>query len=333
MSVKDTIVLNRSDLKYLLIDSLRLYSNNVVFLDGQNPYRFSTNKKTFYVFIRNVHESGNGRTNPNECRIQVNKSKNFNTALSSSTLVIVLGYYPDIKVFTAWNPYLMRDRFNARDMISLYSRFTVQDRAAQNGIATYVDADQQSVISFRPEYLGLYLENVNNIHLLDEAELLKLISKSDSLNEDNHDGEFEAEGERLTITHTRYARDPLFRRMVYSAYNFKCAMCGIQLELIEAAHIVPHSHEKGTDDIGNGVCLCALHHTAYDQSLVYFDDTFSIKINKEKIKYLEKIGLDGGFRKLQELSFDKMILPQNHTHHPNISNIKLANQIRGIGEV
>ena len=41
MSVKDTIILDPKDLKYLLIDSLRLYSDNVVFLDGTNPYRFS----------------------------------------------------------------------------------------------------------------------------------------------------------------------------------------------------------------------------------------------------------------------------------------------------
>ena len=34
MSVRDTIILNPKDLRYLLIDSLRLYSDNVVFIDG-----------------------------------------------------------------------------------------------------------------------------------------------------------------------------------------------------------------------------------------------------------------------------------------------------------
>ena len=36
MSVRNTLILNHSDLKYLLIDSLRLYSDNVVFIDGNN---------------------------------------------------------------------------------------------------------------------------------------------------------------------------------------------------------------------------------------------------------------------------------------------------------
>ena len=107
-------------------------------------------------------------------------------------------------------------------------------------------------------------------------------------------------------------------------------MCGISLKLVEAAHIVPHSHEKGTDDISNGICLCALHHTAYDQSLVYFDEELNIKINKKKLEYLEKVGLDSGYRKLQELLFDKISLPDNLAMRPNTENIRLANQIRGI---
>ena len=46
MIVRDTTILNPTDLKYLLIDSLRSYSDNVSFIDGRNPYRFSINKKT-----------------------------------------------------------------------------------------------------------------------------------------------------------------------------------------------------------------------------------------------------------------------------------------------
>jgi putative restriction endonuclease len=330
MSKRDTLILNPSDLKYLLIDSLRLYSDNVVFIDGKNPYRFSINKKTFYVLIKNVHESGDGRENQDECRIQVAKTKNFNDAMNSRTEVIVLGYFADEKVFTAWNPYLMRDRFNQRQTISLYSRFSVQRQAALNKIATYRDTQGQSVLSFLPDYLGLYLENLSNIHLLNDLELAALVNQSDILNNQNLDGEFDFQEEQLTITHARYVRDPKFKVKVYDAYDNRCAMCGIQLELVEAAHIVPHSHEMGTDEIGNGISLCALHHSAYDRSLIFFDEDFNILINNSKMEYLEKIGLDSGFRKFKALSFDKVQLPTNHILRPNIENIKIANQARGI---
>ena len=250
--------------------------------------------------------------------------------MNSKTDVIVLGYFADEKVFTAWNPYLMRDRFNQKQTISLYSRFSVQKQAAVSKIAAYRDSNGQSVLSFLPDYLGLYLENLSNIHLLDDVELLALVNQSDTLNTQNLDGEVDFPEGHLTITHTRYKRDPRFKTIVYDAYDNRCAMCGIQLELIEAAHIVPHSHEKGTDEIGNGISLCALHHTAYDRSLIFFDEQFNILINDSKMEYLQKVGLDSGFRKFQTLAFDKVQLPTNHTLRPNIENIKLANQARGI---
>lgn len=332
MSVRDTIILNPKDLRYLLIDSLRLYSDNVAFIDGNNPNRFSINKKTYYVLIKNVHESGEGRGNQDECRIQVAKSKNFNMALNSGNDVIVLGYFADEKVFTAWNPYLMRDRYNKRQTISLYSRFSVQRLAKTQKIATYRDSNGQSVISFLPDYLGLYLENLNSIHLLSDEELKKLVEESDNLNNQNLDGKFSTPDMELTITHSRQKRDSNFRTKVYDAYSNKCAMCGIGLELIEAAHIVPHSHELGTDEIDNGICLCSIHHLAYDRSLIYFNENLEILINEDKMEYIEKMGLDSGFRKFEKLAFDKIQLPDNYTLRPNIGNIKIANQVRGIVE-
>jgi|GEM_PF-1528783 putative restriction endonuclease len=331
MSTRNTIKLNPMDLRYLLIDSLRLYSDNVIFIDGGNPYRFSINNKTYYVLIKNTHESGDGRGNQDECRIQVAKTKNFNEALSSKHDVIVLGYLADKNVFTAWNPFLMRDRFNIKQTISLYSRFTVQKKASKEKISLYTDNNNQSVISFTPDNLGLYLENIKSIHLLSELELKELVNKSNSLNDNGIDGNLKNQYGVFTITHDRKKRDPNFRKTVYQAYDNRCAMCGIQLELIEAAHIVPHAHDKGTDEVSNGVCLCALHHTAYDRALVYFDEELNIVINDSKVQYLEKMGLDGGFRKFESMFFDKLTIPESCISRPNVSNIKIANHSRGIG--
>ena len=337
MSTRATQILNPSDLKYLLIDSLKSYSDNVEYVDGRNPYRFSINKKTVYILIRNVHESGMNRENQDECRIQISNSQSLIQALNSRINVIVLGFFADENVFTAWDPLIFNNRFNDWFMdtskaktVSVYSRFSIQRNANQNKIGNYVDNNGQSIISFKPEYLGLYLDNITNIHNLNAAELFKFVEFSDKENDEDFTGSISLGKEQLVVTHTRYKRDPNFRKKVYEAYNNKCAMCGIQLELIEAAHIVPHSHESGTDDISNGIGLCSLHHTAYDKSLIYFEIDISIKINNNKMKYLEKMGLDGGYRKFEDLSFDKLRLPQNHILQPNLGNISLANQIRGI---
>lgn len=331
MSIRDTIILDKNDLRFLLIDSLRQYSNNVEYIDGDNPYRFSINKKTFFLLIKNVHESGDGRSNPDECRIQVSKSISFNAALGSQNDVIVLGYFPDSRVFTAWDPFRMRDRFNAKATISLYSRFSIVEKSINSGISLYIDNKNQHVISFKPEYLGLYLENFKNIHHANEKDLFELINKSDSINYDGGAIEFtDSVGEKLTITKAQPYRDPKFRDSIYKAYDRRCAICGIQLNLVEAAHIVPHSHEKGTDDVKNGVCLCSLHHNAYDQSLIYFTENYTINFNNDKINYLEKIQRDSGIKKFMDLSFEKLILPKSQLLHPLPENITLANKIRGI---
>jgi putative restriction endonuclease len=99
---------------------------------------------------------------------------------------------------------------------------------------------------------------------------------------------------------------------------------------IKAVALNTHPHEKGTDEIGNGISLCALHDTAYDRSLIYFDDECNIFINNSKMEYLEKVGLGSGCRKFQGLAFDKIQLPANDTVRPNIENIKVANQAGGI---
>lgn len=330
MSVRNTTKLNRHDLKYLLLDSLKLYSENVAFQEGINPYGVNVNGVTYHVLIRNVHESGDNRLNPDECRLQLSRSKEIHELQIRDQLTITLGYFADENVFTAWNPFLLASRFNLKKTVSVYSRFSIQKSAGITGIDQYIDKNGQSVISFKPEYLGLYLENFATIHDLSLIDLRDLIVQSDILQDESQQVEFSIQRQKYTVTHTRYKRSVHFRAMVYNAYNFTCAMCGIQLSLVEAAHIVPHSHFNGTDEINNGICLCPLHHKAYDSSLVYFVGNYTIKINKDKAEYLKKTGRAGGIEKLRELNLLKLQLPANQLYLPLKENIVLANRLRGI---
>jgi len=325
-------ILTRKDLKYLLIDSLNLYTEDSVYVSGNNPYCFKINKKIFYIFIHNVHDSGSGRPNEDECRIQVNRSDNFIAAQRSGLPVLFLGYYTGNNTFTAWDPLIQTRRINQRGVISLYSRWSVLRKSADVGLSVYLDDDKQVVISFKPEYLGLYLENFKSIHKSDESNLLSLIKKSDATNttEEEVGTEVSLGREMFTVTHKQFRRSSGFRILINEAYSARCTMCGIQLELVEAAHIVPHSHERGTDDITNGLCLCHIHHKAFDKGLIYIDNNYNIHINDSKIDYLTKIHRDGGLQKFSKLQFEKISLPQSHVSYPSKEYIKLGNKIRGI---
>jgi len=325
-------ILSSKDLKYLLIDSLSLYTEDSRYISGKNPYCFLINKKTFYIFIHNVHDSGKGRTNTDECRIQVSKSKNFLAAQASGLPVLFLGYSTADNTFTAWDPLEQTKRINKKKVISLYSRFSTLKRAAENGLAVYIDDDKQVIVSFKPEYLGLYLENFQGIHKSNEENLLNLIKTSDlTAPTEEEVGEKVNLGKvQFVVTHRQFRRDPDFRVAVYEAYSERCAMCGIQLELVEAAHIVPHSEAGGKDELVNGLCLCSLHHKAYDKGLIYVDAEYKILINEPKIEYLTKVKKDGGFPKFSKLQFDKLELPRSRAAYPSKEYIKIGNKLRGI---
>lgn len=333
MSVRDTQKLNHSDLKYLLIDALRQYSEDVVYISGNNPYGFSFNKKVIYIYIKNVHESGDNRDNQDECRIQVSQTNNFSEAKRTGKPVIFLGYFKDTNTFTAWDPIRQTPRINEKSTVSFYSRFSVQERASKNGIAAYIDSNKQVVVSFRPEYLGLYLENIDHMHSNTEDALRELIAKSDATDvTENEIGQsYVINNETYTVTHKQFKRDPNFRKIVLQAYDNRCAFCGIQLDLVEAAHIIPHSHDKGTDTPENGICLCPLHHTAFDKGLIFINKSLKVQMNDQKIDFLCKTRRDGGLEKFKKLHFeDSIMLPSSHIYYPNPDHIRIANMIRGI---
>lgn len=71
------------------------------------------------------------------------------------------------------------------------------------------------------------------------------------------------------VTTQRRQRDPNFRSAVLVAYQYRCAVCGLDLRVgsitvgIEAAHIMWHQ-ARGPDEVSNGYALCALHHKLFD---------------------------------------------------------------------
>jgi putative restriction endonuclease len=67
----------------------------------------------------------------------------------------------------------------------------------------------------------------------------------------------------------RRSRDSQFRTRVLIAYQFRCALCGLDLRIgnmmvaLEAAHIKWHQ-AGGPDTESNGIALCSLHHKIFD---------------------------------------------------------------------
>ncbi len=76
-------------------------------------------------------------------------------------------------------------------------------------------------------------------------------------------------------------RDQAFRKVVTTAYDHRCALCGIRIvtpdghTVVEAAHIVPWSKSKN-DDIRNGIALCRLCHWGFDEGMIGVSDSYTV---------------------------------------------------------
>lgn len=74
---------------------------------------------------------------------------------------------------------------------------------------------------------------------------------------------------------TRGPTAAVFRRKVRRAYNSRCMVCGLRWPKndscgqpgVDSAHIVPWA-TYDCDEVYNGLCLCKLHHWAFDQGLI-----------------------------------------------------------------
>jgi len=83
----------------------------------------------------------------------------------------------------------------------------------------------------------------------------------------------------------RRVHQPVFRARVMIAYERTCAVCRLaHPELLDAAHIVPDSDERGVARVTNGLALCKIHHAAFDQNLIGISPDYVVHVNGELLR-------------------------------------------------
>jgi len=72
-----------------------------------------------------------------------------------------------------------------------------------------------------------------------------------------------------------------FRARVVPAYRSQCAVCQLkEIRLLDAAHIVSDTRERGEPIVSNGVSLCSIHHRAYDEDLVGISPDCIVQVSR-----------------------------------------------------
>ena len=161
-----------------------------------------------------------------------------------------------------------------------------------------------------------------------EAKAIERISREEAVDFDLDDIEPKERRHVLQVVN-RKIRDDRFRVNVLRAYSHRCCVCGMQLDLLDAAHIIPVEHKRGTDETKNGLSLCALHHRAYDHALITVNTDYSIACSEKEFKRLRSIGWHGGEPEFKSALRDEILLPPKKEIYPAVDYLEFGQKIRG----
>ena len=94
--------------------------------------------------------------------------------------------------------------------------------------------------------------------------------------------------ERLAVIHQR-VNQTVFRSMVLSNYEERCAITGINIpDLLVAGHIIPWADSSPLQKLNpeNGICLSALYDKAFDKGLItILPDDYTICLSSALREY------------------------------------------------
>ncbi len=287
---------------------------------------------TAYVYIWNISHGGGQARSTDEFRIQVTGVPG-NTFLSEpGGKTLILGWWPNHEVFAGFDYRRHRSQLGSSPSFQV-GRDALQD-AVTNRMGTHRKSTGELVIAFQPEFIGTYARNLESLHdtgkVMDEVDILRRVAVASETVAEHEIEDSVSQPRRYAVTQTRRALRAIdFRARVLSAYEHRCAMCGVQLKLVDGAHILPVPQPESTDDTSNGIALCSLHHRAYDRSIVTFETNYEIRINESTVSELRDADLVDGLQGFRENLRDIIVLPVEQASRPNAKFVEIANSLRG----
>jgi putative restriction endonuclease len=121
--------------------------------------------------------------------------------------------------------------------------------------------------------------------------------------------------EELEDEQTSIIRDAAFRKIVVSTYEYRCALCGLQIlnslghNIVDGAHIKPFS-QFYDDRINNGLSLCKNHHWAFDRFWFTLNDDYTIVVADD----LREVSPHA--TPIREFQNQSLILPAHEQYYP-----------------
>lgn len=323
------------DLLNHVVQSLNESGLNVLYVGDISEHPFALkvyNEVESYllrIYIWNLTHGGGVARAADEYRIQITGVTRFEQREGEKTLI--LGWWENVGVFAGFDFSMHNNILGASPSIQI-KELNLRN-ALINGFSPCDKGNGEIAIAFRPDFFGDYVRDLENLHNLGEThhdiELVEQIVNGDiEINSVAVNALPERRQQTLTLVNKKL-REKDFAKRVLTAYGNQCAFSGIQLKLVDAAHILPVSIEISTDETSNGIALSALYHRAFDRGLVTLNDQYQIIVHSQKLNMLRELGFDSGTKQFLKQLRPVIIVPPAINDRPNVNFIREANRLRG----
>jgi putative restriction endonuclease len=323
------------DLLEIIVKSINDSGWNVLYVGdiSQHPFVLKIyNENESYllrIYIWNLTHGGGSARPKDEYRIQITGTDHFEQ--NPDEKILILGWWGDVGVFAGFD--IKKHTGKLGFSPSMQIREEYLRKALINGFSPCDKGNNEIAVAFRPDFFVDYIQSLDYFHSFGESKKdFKVLEEVTERQIEINDEVLQSINPKRKIALVQLSkkmRDNSFKARVLNAYGNKCAFSGIQLKLVDAAHIVPVSYEKSTDETSNGIALSALHHRAYDKGLITFNEQYQIILNNQEMKNLKSIGFDGGMEKFLKELRPIINIPPAITDRPNIHFVKEANRLRG----
>jgi len=327
--------LDKDKLFDIVVQSIRNCGWQVIYLSGQgeHPFRIQMFKDEesyrVRIYIWNITHGGGPLRPADEYRIQITGVGQFEPEPGGKT--VILGWWNEARVFAGFDFNFHSQPLGASPSLQIKEQH-LRD-AYEKGFCPYKKENQEIAIAFRPDFFVEYIKSLEALHTFGQVdrdfEILSSVPVDPSAVSDQQIAEV-SEPRRITIASVRRVlRDNSFKDRVLNAYSHQCAMCGLQLDLVEAAHIVPVAHPRSTDETSNGIALCTLHHKAYDKALVTVNSQYKVLVSETRMDYLVEIRHDQGREEFISELRPLVVLPPDARDRANPEYLKIGMEVRG----
>jgi putative restriction endonuclease len=258
---------------------------------------FRNDEKAFdvRVYIWNCTHGGGSARAADEYRVQLT---GVVPNINPGETTLLLGWHDGYGVFVAFD--INKHVGQSSHSPSIQVKEDTLANAHQHAFSIYKRQNKEIAVAFRRELFVEYTLNSASLHKTGKAQAdLSLLNNLETLTDEQIDLVINTKRKTIISQIARKYRAQDFRHRVLGAYQYRCAVCGVQLKLIDAAHIIPVAAPTSTDETTNGIALCILHHTALDRNLISFDENYKIEVSKKEAKRLADANLVGGLREFK----------------------------------